>query len=316
MLWGDVIRGCYRRSVDGVASPTCLYEDDDDDDDQNAYIGIPQAEIDDDQDHITSPPPPRRPAKERGIRITGVQAQKAIRASRLEKESSGEFFDLDEVSSSSDDDQPHLPAPQVSPRRGRPPKKLDVHEQADLVVPRQSIVVDKGKKKQQTVGRSPGRPRAVSAPRKEESEGEWFDLDGISSSGESVIGNYAALPDQNRSFAMTVDLREQQLSAVVRNQSRGGYVRQQEAKSGMTVEPSSRKSTAETQPRGKGKGLVLKDGEVDYFVEHDSETVSQGPGRHSPEILTGAMSLLSLGSPSLSVIWPRKKPMEFIDLSD
>ena len=300
-----------------MVSPTCLYEDDDDDD-QNAYVGISQAEIDDDQDHITSPPPPRRPAKEKSARITGVQAQKATRAARLEKESSGEFFDLDEVSSSSGDDQPQRPAPQVSPRRGRPPKKRDVHEQADLVVPRQSIVVENGKEKQQTVGRSPGRPRAVRGPRKEESEGEWFDLDGISSSGESVIGDFASLPDQNRSFAMTVDPREQHRSGAVHSQSRGGSVRQQDVKSGMTVEPLSRKPTAETQPRGKGKeGLVLKDGEVDYFVEHDSATVSQGPDRHSPELLTEAMSLISLGSPSLSVIRPRKEePMEFIDLSD
>lgn len=95
ILWGDVIRGCYRRRGDDAPQ---LEEDDMEDEEEQSL-----------EDAENGPPPTRRPSKKaRGKtasrRRGGAAPRKRPAALPEEGSSEGEFFDLNNVSGSSEED--------------------------------------------------------------------------------------------------------------------------------------------------------------------------------------------------------------------
>jgi hypothetical protein len=292
------------------------------------YREASDVEIIDDLDQVASPPPLRRSAsKAKSTMSTGVKTQKATRAARADKESSGEFFDLD-VSSSSDNEQLHLPVPKTSPRRGRPPKPP-----GSTMPPRQPEAVEK--QKQKSTGRKPGRPRAVVANWRGESEGEWFDLNAISSSSDNGVDNTQNLRKGSTATAgpprprkdKTIGARDQLCPDSVVQQQPTANVKPSKIAKRRPHEPATDGVTAgpvSLPPRKGREALSLGVGEVDYFLDDsDSDTpntfqVLPDPKPRNPDLLANGMSLLSLGSPSLPTGTNRRKKisMETIEISD
>ncbi|KAJ7251825.1 hypothetical protein B0H12DRAFT_1119005 [Mycena haematopus] len=166
ILWGDIIRGIYRRSAGG-ALPA---EEEGDDD----ALFLSDAESD--------TVPPSKPAKTKG-KTQGASPKRG--PSLQEEESSGEAFDFD-VSSSTESDAPS------HRKRGQPPEKSPVAAIALKPSPRKrakslepdSPISNKRTSTKAALEGSPKRGRPRLMQQEEESEGEAFDFN-VSSSTES-----------------------------------------------------------------------------------------------------------------------------------
>ena len=108
ILWGDVIRGCYRRREGGVV-PDAELEDADDRDDLGQLFGADFEDEDDASPELTKPPArPRtkKRARSRAVPSTSKRAPYSTLAAQV-SDAEREHFDLDAISSDSNSDDEH-----------------------------------------------------------------------------------------------------------------------------------------------------------------------------------------------------------------
>lgn len=117
VLWGDVIRGCYRRSAGGIA---CGPEDEGEADDES---DIPGSDVGEEDFPVALSAIKKRKISER--QGTTSKKLKGLQASSVSKESSeGEFFDFGGISSTDDSDSLAIPSRKPrQPRQTLSPKK-------------------------------------------------------------------------------------------------------------------------------------------------------------------------------------------------
>ncbi|TFY67031.1 hypothetical protein EVJ58_g1893 [Rhodofomes roseus] len=103
VLWGDVIRGCYRRKGDDAPDP----------EDSDVGLDDDEGQSPDDVEHI---PPPTRQRKSNATsrsvhrqRLAGAAPRKRQAAGAGQVSSEGEFFDLNKVSGDSEEDSSDEP---------------------------------------------------------------------------------------------------------------------------------------------------------------------------------------------------------------
>ncbi|KAF5383158.1 hypothetical protein D9615_004967 [Tricholomella constricta] len=161
-LWGDVIRGCYRRNAGGIAPEEYDIPESD------------QGELyESDSEPGTKMVPPRSPIKN-PIRPKvkcpvvkerkKVPQKKAARAGAVASSSEGELFDYDDVSST--DELPDTPR-----KRGRPPKSSPP---AATPTTKRKAITQKGRPKQKNI---------LCAGSPSSSERELFDCDVMQTTG-------------------------------------------------------------------------------------------------------------------------------------
>ncbi|KZT28272.1 hypothetical protein NEOLEDRAFT_1087264 [Neolentinus lepideus HHB14362 ss-1] len=116
VLWGDVVKGCYRRKTDGV--PSLPLDDDDDDaaEDDGEILG----DVEENEEVEPSPPvtPWKRaaPKTQKPRKVAAGRAKGKDVTTAVHQDEEREFFDLSGISSTSSDDERQLIKPRTPTR--------------------------------------------------------------------------------------------------------------------------------------------------------------------------------------------------------
>ncbi|KAF7972709.1 hypothetical protein HWV62_17156 [Athelia sp. TMB] len=171
VLWGELVKGCYRREKGGPGGIPPEVEDDPE---------ITQSGSSSDVDQVYTGTPRRGRGRPPGkAKASTKKPQLAVGSE------SGEFFDLDAVSSATEDGEGSR-AIVSPPKRGRPRKVSAVARTLPVMPakktpgrPRKVVLTDAARPPEKAKA-STRKPRLPSVPAGSES-GEFFDLDAISS---------------------------------------------------------------------------------------------------------------------------------------
>ena len=171
VLWGELVKGCYRREKGGAGGIPPEVEDDPDVTQSGSSSGV---------DQVYTETPRRGRGRPPGKAKASTKKPQPAAGSE-----SGEFFDLDAVSSATEDSEGSR-AIVSPPKRGRPRKVPAVARTLPVMPakktpgrPRKVVLTDAARPLEKAKA-STRKPRLQSVPAGSES-GEFFDLDAISS---------------------------------------------------------------------------------------------------------------------------------------